>query len=284
MKKPTKTNTKKEKTSKLDGIKAMALIKEALNEPGKRQAAYSAFHNFSLRNQMLAAWQLEAKGLDIAPIKTFKQWGDYGRTVKKGEKAIALLMPLIVNIKETDEETGEEKVKGQRKIFVEKNYWFALSQTKEFKDDNKKTLKRLENDVPERSSKQALKNLKLKRIKFTIVNGNAQGYTNSNGIAINPLAVAPVKTMIHEIAHNLLGHLKNAIKASLDFDLKSIQEAEAETTAYLVCASLGLDGLEYCRNYIQNWLNGREFSEESAKKCIEAANKILEAGKTEKAA
>ncbi len=285
MKKSTKTKasyTKKEKVSKLDGITANALIQEALKEPGKRQMAYSAFHNFSLRNQMLAAWQLAAKGLDITPIKTFKQWGDYGRTVKKGETALALLMPILVNVKETDEETGEEKIKGQRQIFVEKNFWFGLSQTKEFKTDEKKTIKRLENDAPEWSSKKALKELNLKQIKYNSVNGNAQGYTSKNGIAINPLAVAPVKTMIHEIAHNLLGHLENAIKASFEIDLKSIQEAEAETTAYLVLASLGLDGMEYCRDYIQNWLDGRKFPEESAKKCIEAANKILEAGKVEK--
>lgn len=262
----------------LNEIEAKTLIQEALNEPGKRLAAYSAFHRFSLNNQMLAAYQLRAMGIEISPIKTFNQWKEYGRSVKKGSKAIGLLMPMFFPIKKVDEETEEVKVIGQRKVFVEKNYWFALSQTKEYKNDKSKTAKRLENDVPEWSSKKALKSLKLKQIEFNIVNGNAQGYTTELGIAINPLAQYPVKTMIHEIAHNILGHVK---ENRLD---KELVEAEAEIVTYLVISSLGLDGLEHSRAYIQGWLGSNKFPEASATKCITAAGKILDAGKVEKKA
>lgn len=263
--------------NKLDTIKALQLIKEALEQPGKRLGAYRAFHRFSLNNQMLAAYQLATMGLAPTPIKTFNQWKEYGRSVKKGEKAIGLLMPMIINIKSIDEETGEEKITGTRKIFVEKNYWFALSQTKEYGQDKKKTLKKLEEDAPEWSYKKVLKAFKIKQIDFNIIEGNAQGYTSKKGIAINPLAKFPVKTMIHEIAHNLLGHLD-----SIKYADNSLQEAEAEITTYLVISSLGLEGLEYSRHYVQTWLKGAKFPEASAQKCITTAGKILEAGKVEK--
>lgn len=263
-------------TNKIDTIKALQLINEALEQPGKRLEAYRAFHRFSLNNQMLAAYQLAGMGLNPTPIKTFNQWKEYGRSVKKGEKAIGLLMPMVINLKGVDEETGEEKVIGQRKIFVEKNYWFALSQTKEYKQDKKKTAKKLEEDAPEWDYKKVLKAFKIKQIDFAIVNGNAQGYTSEKGIAINPLAKFPVKTMIHEIAHNLLGHLD-----SVKYGDNSLQEAEAEITTYLVISSLGLEGLEYSRHYIQSWLKGAKFPEASAQKCITTAGKILEAGKIE---
>lgn len=269
-------------TNNLDKIKAMDLINQALTEPGQALAAYRAFHRFSLNNSMLAMYQLAARGIEISPIKTFKQWQEYGRSVKKGEKAIALLMPMLIDIKKEDEKTGETKIIGQRKIFISKNYWFALSQTKEYKADKKNTNKKLENDVLEWNVKTALKTLKIKQIKFNSVNGNAQGYANKNGIAINPLAAFPIKTAIHEIAHKILGHVEE-IESNAIMD-RSIMEAEAEMTNYLVMASLGLDGLEHARDYIQNWLSGQKFPETSAQKCITAANKILDAGKIEKKA
>jgi hypothetical protein len=35
---------------------------------------------------------------------------------------------------------------------------------------------------------------------------------------------------------------------------RNLREVEAETVALLCCESLGLEGADYCRGYIQNWL------------------------------
>ena len=42
----------------------------------------------------------------MGPVATFEQWKKQGRYVRKGEKALAMWMPITVNVKETDEETG----------------------------------------------------------------------------------------------------------------------------------------------------------------------------------
>ena len=64
----------------------------------------------------------------------------------------------------------------------------------------------------------------------------------------------------------------------------SLREVEAESVALLCCESLGLEGADYCRGYIQNWFNrGTSFdadaiSEKSAQKILKAADQILKAG------
>jgi len=63
---------------------------------------------------------------------------------------------------------------------------------------------------------------------------------------------------------------------------RCIKEAEAESVAYLCCATLDLPGLEQSRAYIQHWLGSEEQSDEFAKKSaarvFATANKILKAG------
>jgi hypothetical protein len=39
-----------------------------------------------------------------------------------------------------------------------------------------------------------------------------------------------------------------------------------------------MDGAEYCRGYIQNWLHGGTIPERSAQRIFVAADKILKAG------
>jgi hypothetical protein len=67
----------------------LSILQEALTEPGVVNAAYRAFHNYSMGNQMLAAMQLRAKGLALTPIASFNTWKDKGRLVKKGRRRSA---------------------------------------------------------------------------------------------------------------------------------------------------------------------------------------------------
>ena len=53
----------------------------ALTQPGVMNQAYRAFHNYSIGNQLLAALQLLAKGLPLAPIASFNAWCEKGRFV-----------------------------------------------------------------------------------------------------------------------------------------------------------------------------------------------------------
>jgi len=47
----------------------------------------------------------------------------------------------------------------------------------------------------------------------------------------------------------------------------------------LLCLeSLDMEGAEYCRGYIQNWLQGGVIPERSAQRIFSTADKILKAG------
>lgn len=250
-----------------------ALLKQALDVPGRLSDAYRMFHNYSLGNQILAAIELMTRGLPLAPIASFNRWKELGRSVKKGEKAISLVMPVTVKKKAKDDEAaGEESANGTFTVFLLKRNWFSLDQTdgEEFKPEVK---------TPRWDKQRALATLQIEEVPFEHLNGNCQGYAipSEQKLAVNPVAAMPWKTLFHEMAHCLL-HTKEAQMADGDMMARCIKEAEAEATAYLCCATLGLPGMEESRGYIQNWLNGEEFPDKSARRVFTAADKILKAG------
>ena len=279
----------KEKSNKLDWN---ALFEQALTQPGVMSKAYSVFYEYSLGNAFLAASQLIDRKLPISPIASFNKWKELGRMVKKGEKAIALVMPVTVKSKSKDEgedggvntESGsntQAKSSG-RTIFILKNNWFALCQTDGAEHAHEVV-------IPKWDKARALASLGITEQDFKSMSGNAQGYAipNEKKLAINPLAALPWKTTFHEMAHCLL-HSAEAQMADGELLQRCIKEAEAESVAYLCCATLDLPGLEQSRAYIQHWLGSEEQSEEfkkkSAARVFSAANKILKAGtKTVKA-
>lgn len=236
-----------------------AIVTEALTNAGKLHECYSLFHNYSLGNQWLAMMQLP----QAEPINTFKGWQKLGRNVKKGEKAIALLMPVTI----TDKDDADKK----RVIFVSKRNWFGLSQTQ--------GAEYVAPSVPNFDLVQALSTLQITQESFQYTNGNFQGYAKpaDKVIAISPLAVDAFKTSIHEIAHCLLHDSESMHDAgTLPSDVK---EVEAELTAYLVKSVLGLTAnLEYSRGYIQRWMQDAEQEKVRFSKVFGAVDKILKAG------
>jgi len=254
-------------------------LSEIYDKPSKIHEAYRLFRNYSPRNRILAESQL----LFLEPINTYKGWQELGRQVKKGSRGISLFLPVASKKKKDDEGKNKKEGEGEDSSsstiklfcsanFIMKRHWFTLSQTEgeEFKLE----------ELPNFDVKKALEAFGITQEKFRSINGNCQGYAipSKNIIAINPLAFAPYKTNIHEIAHCLL-HKENAeIIDGEELD-SSIKEFEAETTAYLVCCSLGkFDHLEYSRGYISNWITRDDIEEENFKRAFDAANKILKAG------
>lgn len=250
----------------------VALLKQALDVPGRLSDAYRMFHNYSLGNQILAAIELMTRGLPLAPIASFNRWKELGRSVKKGEKAIPLVMPVTVKKKAKDDETGEVSANGTFTVFLLKRNWFSLDQTEgeDFKPEVK---------TPGWDKKRALDTLQIEEVPFEHLNGNCQGYAQARQVAVSPIAALPHKTLFHELAHVVLGHTSTEVTMADAPDLpKCIKEAEAEATAYLCCATLGLQGMDEARGYIQNWLAGEEFPDKSARRVFTAADKILKAG------
>lgn len=249
------------------------LLHEAVNKPGTIMKAYSAFHNYSLGNQLLALVQCQLRGIEPGPINTFPKWQDLKRHVKRGEKALTLCMPVTLKRKEVDE-AGEDQ-DASFTTFVYKSRWFVLAQT----DGEAMELP----PMPTWDAERALSALDIHRIAFTETDGNCQGYAKQRSIAINPIAQLPLKTLFHEMAHVMLGHTSEADFNDTERTPKNLREVEAEAVALLCCEALDLEGAEFCRGYIQEWLKRGSDSaipEKSAQKILKAADQILKAGAT----
>jgi antirestriction protein ArdC len=253
-----------------------ALLDEAVTKPGFIHHAYSRFWNYSLGNQLLALFQCIERGIQPGPLASFTKWKQLGRSVKKGERALTLCLPLACKrtrtVKKDDGTEQEEEFTYTH--FTYKPHWFVLSQTegKEYEAPA----------VPEWNEPKALAALKIERIPFESLDGNTQGYAQRGGkIAINPLAALPFKTLFHELAHAIL-HCAEGDMADTDQTPRNVAEVEAEAVALLCCESLGLPGAEFSRGYIQSWAEGEAISQRSAQRIFHAADRILKAGYADK--
>lgn len=249
-----------------------ALLAEAISKPGIISAAYSAFHDYSIGNQLLAAFQCMARGLELGPIGTYKAWQNKGRQVRKGEKAITLCMPVTITAEGVNAATGETEKRKFTK-FAFRPQWFVMTQTDGVD---------LANEVitPEWDAALALEKLDIATEPFKYMDGNCQGYATGRRIAINPVAQYPHKTRFHELAHVVLGHTAEHAMTDSDRTPRDIREVEAESVAYILISLLGLPGQTESRGYIQSWLKGNDIPEKSAKRIFNAADKIMKAGQT----
>src|SRR5258708_40198220 len=201
------------------------LLQDAVNKPGSIMQAYSAFHHYSLGNQLLALFECHDRDATFT-------------------------------------------------TFVYTRRWFVLAQT-EGQDIEAPT-------IPTWDADNALSALDVHRVEFTVLDGNCQGYAQKRSIAISPVAQLPHKTLFHEIAHVILGHTSEADFSDSEQTPKSLREVEAEAVALLCCEALDLEGAEFCRGYIQEWLKrdgATAIPEKSAQKILLAADQILKAGK-----
>ncbi|MGH8710621.1 MAG: ArdC-like ssDNA-binding domain-containing protein [Burkholderiales bacterium] len=245
------------------------LLVEAVKTPGMISQAYSAFHAYSTGNQILALMQCIQRGIAPGPLNTFPGWKKLGRNVRKGQKAIWLCMPLSIKRKADDARDSEDE--RQATIFVFKPHWFVMEQT----EGDAVPMP----DMPEWDIDRALDRLEIRRVPFTSLNGNAMGYAKDQEIAISPLAPLPWKTLFHEMAHCALGHTSEGALTDGTQTPRNLREVEAEAVALLCCDSLGLEGGDYCRGYIQSWLEGDVIPEKSAQKIFRSADLILRAGR-----
>jgi antirestriction protein ArdC len=257
------------------------LLARALTEPGIISTAYTAFHGYSLGNQILALVQCAERGLPPGPIATFMGWKDKGRYVRKGEKAIVLCMPITAKRKAEDRPDADTSDDGKPETFTRFIYrpnWFVLAQTdgQEVEPPS----------IPAWDQKRALDTLGIIEEAFTATDGNCQGYARDRVIAVSPLAELPHKTRFHELAHVVLGHTAEADAGLTDSDItpRSVREVEAEAVALVCLEALDLPGAAQCRGYLQHWNERRgaePIPERSAQRIFKAADQMLKAGTDE---
>lgn len=245
------------------------LLHAAITEPGKIHQAYFAFHGFSVGNQLLALMQCAERGIAPGPIASFNRWKDRGRFVQKGQRAIALWMPISLKRTIEQEDSQPEQIAFTR--FILKRNWFVLGQT-QGQDYAPEPL-------PNWDRARALQTLGIEQIAFDHTDGNVWGFARGRHIAISPLSPMPERTLLHEIAHVVLGHTSETIEQDEARTPRSLREVEAEGVAFICSSALGLDGIEYSRGYLQHWLQGQEIPERACQRIFKAADTILRAGR-----
>jgi antirestriction protein ArdC len=106
-----------------------ALLAQAVSEPGIISKAYTAFHNYSIGNQLLAWSQCIERGIAPGPIATFPRWKALGRYVRKSEHAKVLCMPVTCRRTVDDTANDADTATATFTRFVFKPHWFVLAQT-----------------------------------------------------------------------------------------------------------------------------------------------------------
>lgn len=255
------------KRSKVDWQR---LLDEALTTPGNLSGVYDRFWDYSLTNMLL----FRIQGIH-EPVASFSRWKALGRHVLKGARAKEVIVPILVNEKPPEDESVEEKRERVARLvgFKVVRAVFALSDTdgKEFPP-----LK-----LPGWDVQTALQKLGIRHEPFESINGNLQGYSHGTAIAINPVAVHPEKTLMHEISHVVLGH-------TLPHHLEEYQthwgvmEFQAEAAAYLILNELEMmdeETASHSRGYLRHWLGNEQPPEHAIRQVFTAADRILRAGR-----
>lgn len=212
------------------------------------------FHSYSWSNVMLIFLQCPT----ATQVAGFNKWKDLGRYVKKGEKVIQILAPLIskkVEVQDDGEEVEKPTLHGFRTVNV-----FDVSQTEG------KPLPKLTSELDGDSETAenlvaALQSVIKISVDFEVIQNGAKGYYSpgEHRIAIQAgmRKDHTAKTIIHEYVHSLL-HNKDAGNKGKS---RGQIEAEAEGTAFVVANYFGLSTDEYSFPYVASWASGDGGSE-----------------------
>jgi hypothetical protein len=232
------------------------------------------FHRYSFGNQVLIAWQRP----EASRVAGFHRWLELGRHVRKGEKGIAILAPMVGRRKErdgeaTDGETETEtRVYGFRTVFV-----FDVAQTEG--DPLPEICEALTGDGPAGMWDRlaALAGSIGWRVSVEPVAGAANGWARySDRLIVVEAGNAPamrLKTLVHEVAHALL----HDPEADGRPGSREVVELEAESVAYVVSRSVGLDSSGYSFGYLAGWRADGAAIDRSGRRIAGAAKRILEA-------
>jgi hypothetical protein len=253
---PTRSESPyQQRTSQKDNP-TQQLIKQAVDyliqqlEAGKSETltaylgAMARFHSYSFGN-ILAIARQRPTATRVAGIRA---WNELGRFVKKGEKGIQILAPIIGhrrnrNAAEQEQETKPASVLiGFRAVYV-----FDLSQTEgaelpEFEHN-------ITGEVGEHRDRMiaflAKQNITL---EFNEKIAPALGVSYGGKIALLPgqSKAEEFTTLVHETAHELLHKAERRTMTTA-----TVRETEAEAVAFIVGQSVGLDMGTASSDYIQ---------------------------------
>ena len=242
-------------------------------------AATGRVHQYSFGNVLLILRQ----NPDAIRVAGYRTWQSFGRQVRKGERGIQIPAPVTYRPHgESDRDdvgSAEEQDRPRHLRGFKFEHVWDISQTDgEALPDIAPALLEgdgpagLWEDSPSRwqptgtSSSEARARGRRRR-------GETDPATKTVTVRDDLSAAQAAKTLVHERAHILLGHVDS---------LSSYQacrgrfEVEAESVAYLVCTQLGIDAEGYSLPYVARWADGDlEVIRETAERVVTVARSIL---------
>ena len=237
--------------------------------------AMARFHNYSFGNIMLIARQ-KPQATNVAGIRT---WNSLGRFVKRGEKGIMILAPMVGRKMQraeeiaiqfesqnaADDRKAEPQLHGFRAVYV-----FDVTQT-EGKD--LPALTEVQGDVSG-CRERLVKFVESQKVTLSYFERIAPAKGLSYGGRITLLSgMQPAEefsTLVHEIAHEMLHRGERRTLTT-----KQVRETEAEAVAFVVCQSVGLQTGTASADYIQLWHGDAKLLQESLEVVQRTAAVIL---------
>lgn len=228
-------------------------------------ATISRFRKYSWQNSLLIYSQMPA----ATHVGGYHFWLKMGRHVRKGEKGIAILAPMIGRKRTTDDvpEKEQARVFGFRICHV-----WDVSQTDGDPLPEFATVKGDPGDYLERMrvfvAREGI------TLDYSDAIAPAKGICSGKQITLLP-SLKPAETtavLVHELAHAMLHFTERRTQTT-----KTIRETEAEAVAFIVSSAIGLDVNTACSDYVALYGGDKEILMESLAAIQHTASEILQA-------
>jgi len=202
-------------------------------------AAMAKFHRYSAGNVLLILSQRP----EATRVAGYQAWKRLRRQVKRGEKGIMILAPIMRRA--AVQSTVEQREDEDTVVAFRTTYVFDISQTE---GDDLPGPERVKGDPREY----------LNRLEYFILNRNidveysdqlrgVDGISTGGQVTITA-SLSPAErfaTLAHELAHEML-HWSNGKAKS-----RVVRETEAEAVAFVVCQAIGLEVGTASSDYIR---------------------------------
>ncbi len=233
-------------------------------------AAMGRFRRYSWGNVLLISSQRP----DATRVAGIHTWNDLGRTVKKGEKGIMILAPVVRRQapaeKAQEAETEPESKEPNRVAGFRTAYVFDVSQT-----DGKPLPEFAKTAGDPKDHTDRLKSIAAARgisVEYDASIAPAMGVSSGGRVRLVPDLGKGEEfaVLVHELAHEMLHHAKTDEKLP-----KVVRETQAEAVAFVVCREIGLETNTAAADYIKLYNGDKKTLIESLSVIQETSAKIL---------
>ena len=235
--------------------------------------AMSHFHNYSFGNIL----QIARQKPEATHVAGLYAWNQLGRRVKKGEKGIQILAPMIGVKRKKDAEAEQDITKQNVPVLVgfRAVYVFDVSQTegKELPgmDGVKGEVGEHRDRLIDFITAQGIE------LEFNERIAPAMGMSYGGKIVLLPgqSKAEEFATLVHELAHEMLHKAERRTQTT-----KTVRETEAEAIAFVVSKAVGLQTGTASADYIQLYHGNASLLAESLEVIQKASAVILAALET----